>query len=182
VLPPGSAPLLSQHIETSSAHNVRLWMRKSIAEGRLRNCSNLDINIVEFEEKEDPRSSVFQVHNYSYFVPSCKHRSFISDVAHLGEQSQAEFLRYALCSNPVSCPKDCTYYENYRWGKLKSTIARTLGWFIQMVKSLFKGYAAFAWQTQVTLVLAAVLLLVLWKSPSWVPQLILLAKAVWGKS
>ena len=78
--------------------------------------------------------------------------------------------------------QSCTYYENYRWVKLKSIATRTFGGLFQISKYLCKSYAAFAWQTQVTLVLAAVLLLVLWKSPSWVPQLILLAKAVWGKS
>jgi len=157
-------------------------MRQGIRGGGLKHCVNLDLDVVQLvEAKEIPRDGGGEKHNYSYFIPNCKHRSFVSNIGHLSDEMQVEFLRYSLGSNPLSCPKDCTFYENYRWAKFKWNVARPFAFAFRVSKALLKGFAGFAWQTQVTLILAPALLLILWKSPNWVPQIISLAKALWGK-
>jgi hypothetical protein len=152
-------------------------MRKGIKEGRLKHCINLDLDVVQSAVSEGNGEK----HNYSYFIPACRHHSFISRIGHLSDEMQAEFLQYNLGSDPLACPKDCTFYENYWWWKFKSIVIQPFVFVSRITKALLKGFAGFAWQTQVTLILAPVLLLVLWKSPNWVPQIISLAKALWGK-
>ncbi|SRR6266702_23399 len=179
---PPTPPKFFPNINSSSAHNVRLWIRQGIRDGRLKHCVSLDLDVVQIIESEGrPRDGEGEKHNYSYFVPSCKHRSFVSNIGHLSDEMQVEFLRYNLGSNPLSCPKDCTFYENHRWGKVKWSVARPFAFAFRVSKALLRGFAGFAWQTQVTLILAPALLLILWKSPNWVPQIISLAKALWGK-
>jgi hypothetical protein len=176
--PPKPVP----NVDSNSAHNVRLWMRQGIREGRLKHCINLDLDVVQFVEIEGrQRGGEGEKHNYSYFIPNCKHRSFVSNISHLSDEMQAEFLRYGLASNPLSCPKDCTFYENYRWGKFKRSVARPFVFAFRISRVLLRVFSRFAWQTQVTLILVPALLLILWKSPNWVPQITALAKALWGK-
>jgi len=52
---------------------------------------------------------------------------------------------------------------------------------MRFIKAMLKGYAALAWQTQVTIVGVPAVLSILCKTPNWVPQIIALAKALWGK-
>jgi hypothetical protein len=119
--------------------------------------------------------------SHSYFVPRCDHRSFISNFTHLSDESQDAQLRFSLHLNPLSCPKDCTFYESRRWYKFKALVARPFTASYRAAKTLWKGYAALAWQTQVSIIGVPALALILWKSPNWVPQIIALAKAIWGK-
>lgn len=176
-LPPAPQSNAPTHIDTSSPNNVKLWIRKSIAEGRLRGCANLDIDqiVTTTEDKLDGKQTHF------YFVPNCIHRSFISNLSHLSDEEQAEFLQWGLHSNPLACPKDCTFYENRRWADVKASLAWPFTSFFRFTKALLKGYAALAWQTQVTIIGVPALLLILWKAPNWVPQIVALAKALWGK-
>ena len=106
---------------------------------------------------------------------------FISIHSNLSDESQAEFLKWSLNTNPLSCPKNCTFYENRRWNDLKTRVAFPFTGLFRFTKAMLKGYAALAWQTQITIIGVPAILLTLWKAPSWVPQIIALAKAVWGK-
>jgi len=161
----------------AALNNVKVWIRNSIAEGRLRGCANLQIHqIVEtIEDKLDGKQT------HSYFVPHCIHRSFLSNHSHLSDEAQAEFLKWGLQTNPLSCPKDCTFYENPRWADFKARLTWPFTALMRFMKAMLKGYAALAWQTQVTIVGVPALLSILWKTPNWVPQIIALAKALWGK-
>jgi hypothetical protein len=173
LVPPASAPT---HIDTSSPNNVRVWIRNSIADGRLKLCVNLDMHqIVETRGAPDEKET------RSYFVPHCVHRSFISNHSGLSDEHQAEFLKWSLHTNPLSCPMDCTFYQNRRWADVKTRAAFPFTALFRFMKAMLKGYAALAWQTQVTIIGVPALVLILWKAPSWVPQIIALAKALWGK-
>src|SRR6266581_1079192 len=123
---PPTPPKFFPNINSSSAHNVRLWIRQGIRDGRLKHCVSLDLDVVQIIESEGrPRDGEGEKHNYSYFVPSCK---------------------------------DCTFYENHRWGKVKWSVARPFAFAFRVSKALLRGFAGFAWQTQVTLILAPALL------------------------
>jgi hypothetical protein len=89
--PPKAGPPPPSHIDSSSAHNVRLWMRQGIRDGRLKHCINLDLDVVEFAEIEGrPRGDRSEKQNYSFFIPNCKHRSFVSRISHLSDELQAD--------------------------------------------------------------------------------------------
>ena len=172
-LPPANAPTI---IDTSSPNNVKLWIRKGIVEGRLRDCANLGIHQIEtIAEGLDGKQTS------SFFVPNCDHRSFISNHSHLSDESQVQFLQWSLHTNPLSCPKNCTFYENRHWVDFKSGGVWPIRNLFRLTQVMLKGYATLPWPTQVTLITLPTLLLILWKSPSWVPQIIALAKALWGK-
>jgi hypothetical protein len=173
-VPPENAPT---YIDTSSPNNVRVWIRRGIAEGRLKDCANLGIDqIIKTRESAEER-----VQKYSYFIPNCVHRSFVSNHSHLSDESQGDFLRYSLQTNPLSCPSNCCYYENRRWSDLKSRVRFPFVALFRFAKAMLKGYSTLAWQTQVTLIAVPGILLILWKAPNWVPQIVALAKALWGK-
>lgn len=114
----------------------------------------------------------------SYFVPSCWQHSFESSFSHADDETQLSLLQYSLHTDPVSCPKNCTYYQNRRWGWVRSRTARIFQGLYDTARELLKGFAGLSWQTQV----AFIVLLVLVISPKWVPLVISLAKAIWGKA
>ena len=160
-------------INTRSAHNVKLWIVQGIAEGRLKKCWNLGIDMVDVQKKDAPAEDVGR----SYFVPVCRHDSFETRYGYMDDNQHLTLLQRSLHTNPISCPKNCTYYENVKWGWLKSNAARVL----KNLHVVLKGYAALPWQTQVTIIAAPALVLILWKSPKWVPLIVSLLKAIWGK-
>lgn len=174
---PSATPKVAPYVDTSSPNNVRVWIRKSIAEGRLKDCANL--NLYQVDETVDDK--IEGKNTYSFFVPRCDHRSFISIYGSASDERQDEFLRASLSINPISCPKNCSFYENRRWAAFKSALLKPFLVLGRSVRAAWKGYAGLPWQTQVTLIAAPALILILWKAPNWVPQIIALAKALWGK-
>jgi hypothetical protein len=160
---------------TRSAHNVLLWIRQGIAEGRLKKCWNLDIQKIG-KRKEEKGEMVDT--GESYFIPVCRHQSFESIFSHMNDEIQLVMLEQNLHTNPVSCPKNCTYYENRKRAWVRFTIGRIFRGFFNGARELLKGFAGLTWQTQV----AIIVFLVLVVSPKWAPILISLAKAIWGKT
>lgn len=175
---PPQAPASSPHpyIHTRSAHNVKLWMKKAKAEGRLKNCWHLGIDKVINRALEDGK--VVDEESDFYFVPGCAHHSFESNFAHISDDMQLEILRNSLGNDPVSCPKNCTFYENHKWGWIKNAVRRVFVGLFDTLRGLLKGFVGMAWQTQVALIGLVVLII----APKWVPLIISLAKAIWGKT
>jgi hypothetical protein len=150
-VPPASPtpqPTPVQPIDKSSPNNVRVWVRKSIEEGRMKNCAHLGIgeNVEIIEESGGVKQGA--KHHYSFFTPTCTHRSFVSLVSHLSDEQQADWLRNALGVNPLSCPKDCTFYKNSRWAYFKSAASKPFKTIARNMKALMQGYTALPWQTQ----------------------------------
>jgi len=172
-------PPPKSYLETRSAHNVRQWINQAVKERRLKDCWNLYISIVE--PRIETHGRVTDAGD-SFFIPTCKHQSFESQFAHLTDDQQSEVLRHSLCIDPVSCPKNCTYYENHRWGWTKSTAKRLFVGIYDAIKAVLKGYAALPWQTQVAILAVPVLLVILRKSPNWLSPMLSLLKAIWGKT
>ena len=162
-------------IETRSLHNVELWVREGVAAGRLKKCWNLRIKMVLPQEIESGMET-----EESFFAPFCECNSFEGPIAYLDDHTKLGFLRRQLNTDPVSCPKNCTMYANRKWGWIKSQLKKITVLY-DVMERLLKGYATLPWQTQITLIVAPALVLILWKSPKWVPLIISLAKAIWGK-
>lgn len=114
----------------------------------------------------------------SYFVPVCREQSFESPFAALSDDAQLNILQHSLSIDPLSCPKNCACYKNRKWVMAKSATGKIFKGLYETVRNLLKGFAELSWQTQV----AIITLLVLFISPKWVPLVISLAKAIWGKT
>lgn len=162
-------------IHTRSAHNVRFWTKEAIASGRLRNCSHLKIE--EVIEKEIESGKVIEDEANSYFVPGCARHSFEFPFGEVSDDAQLLILRNNLGSNPLSCPKNCTYYENRKWGFLKVATRFAFGGLYGFLRDLVKGFAGLAWQTQVAFIGLVILIM----SPKWVPLINSLVRAIWGR-
>ncbi len=181
--PPESAkpaPQPKPYLHTRSAHNVKLWIDQAIKDGRLKDCWNLGIDKVVERQSEDGKAVEDDSENDFYFIPTCAHHSFVSDFAHTTEEIQLHILRHNLSNDPVSCPKDCTYYESRRWASTRSVIGRGLKAMLFVPGELWKAFKELTWP-QATVVGVVALIIILWKSPQWVPLLVSLAKAIWGK-
>jgi len=146
-----------------------------MASGRLKKCWNLTINRVDPKNVESGIET-----GESFYVPFCECNSFEGPIAYLDDHTRLGFLRRQLSTDPVSCPKNCTMYEHRKWGWIKSK-AKRIRVLYDVMEKLLKGYAALPWQTQITIIVAPALVLILWKSPKWVPLLVSLLKAIWGK-
>ena len=123
-------------------------------------------------------SKVVEQNMEFYFVPGCAHHSFESYFAHISDDMQLEILQHNLGNDPISCPKNCTFYENHRWGWTKHNTRRIVAGLYGAIRELLKGFAGLPWQTQISIVGLFVLIV----SPKWVPLLISLAKAIWVKT
>jgi hypothetical protein len=175
---PASPPPPKPYIHTRSAHNVKLWIRQAIANGRLRKCAHLGID--EITVREEIEGKVTDAGD-SYFVPSCRHHSFESNFAREDDEMQLHILRHSLNSDPVSCPKNCTYYENDRWASVKFNVRKVLNGLYDAARALWKAFAGVTWP-QVVVIAMLALIIILLKAPQWVPLLISLGKAIWGKT
>jgi hypothetical protein len=172
---PANTPTPKPYLHTRSAHNVKLWIKQAVTEGRLKDCWNLGIDRVETKEEED--GNMVDT-GESYFVPVCSHQSFESNFAHIDDDSQLAILQHNLNNAQISCPKNCTYYTNRKWGWLWFTAKRIIKGLYGTVQDLLKGFAGLNWQTQVALIVLLVLII----APKWVPLIISLARAFWGKT
>jgi hypothetical protein len=174
--PVSQAPIVEQpYIQTHSADNVRKWIKQGIKNHSLKDCSNLDMDIVKLATKA--RFEGEPDEEETFFIPVCRHRSFKSNIGHLADDAQLRMLRYGLNQLPIECPKDCTFYEHRRAGWIKENTRHLFESAYTIVVDLLKGYAALQWPTQVFLILLVVLIV----APKWVPPLIQLVKAVTGK-
>jgi hypothetical protein len=54
-----------------------------------------------------------------YFVPNCARRSFQWKIPGMDEEDKLSILQYHLHDDLISCPADCTFYENRRWATAK---------------------------------------------------------------
>jgi hypothetical protein len=154
-----------------------MWVRRSIREHRLRGCSNLLVQEIQrIEEGRDGEPKTFR-----YFIPICRHRSFVSNFSHLTDQQQGEQLRFSLHNNPIACPSDCLFYENRRWAETKDAVTRPFKALFGAAQSLLKDYLALPWQTQVVIIVVPAFVLICWMAPQLIPLVIELAQAVRGK-
>lgn len=158
-------------INSRSAHNVNLWIRNAIAEGRLKKCWHLDIDKIEIK-RGNGNESVDA--GESYFVPSCAHQSFESTFGHVDDDTQLHVLRYSLSTDPIWCPANCTYYRNQTWGRVRFETGRIF----ETARNLVKGFVGLSWQTQVAMIILIVLVI----APKWVPLLVSLVRVIWGKT
>ena len=142
--PPSPASPPKPLINTRSAHNVQLWIKQGIAEGRLRRCWNLDIDIVEPRERTANGEMVES--GESYFVPSCRHHSFESNISYASDEVQLRVLQHGLQTADLSCPKNCTYYRSKRWGMLSQGGKNIAAQLYSAGGALLKGFAGLSWE------------------------------------
>jgi hypothetical protein len=147
------------------------WLRKSIKAGRLKDCWNLGIDKIEPQSQDDGKSVDC---GESYFVPSCKHQSFESPFAAMSDEVHENILRHSLNTDPVSCPKNCTFYENRRWGQIRHAATTGLSAIYKTTSGTLKGFATLPWATQVALIILILLAI----SPKWAPLLLSIVKAL----
>jgi len=134
---PANATPSKPYINTRSAHNVNLWVNLAVTEGRIKNCCNLDIAKIDakIDVKEEGEKGEWA--GESFFVPTCRYQSFELPFVPIDDDTQLAFLRRNLHTNPVSCPKNCTYYKNRRWGRVRSMT----GSLYEIARELLKGFA-----------------------------------------
>jgi hypothetical protein len=175
--PPVATP--KPPINTRNAHYVSQWIKHSIRDKRLKDCWNLQIN--KYSPKEELDGEIVET-GQSFFAPFCTRQSFEVDRMWGGTDHMILFaLQHRLQDNPISCPADCAYYRNRRWATTKHYSRRFSKSAANAVRGLLKWFAELKWQTQVTLIGGTTLVLILWKAPQWVPALVALARAIWGK-
>jgi hypothetical protein len=175
---PEDDPLLITRINTRSANNVVKWIKKGVAEGRLKRCWNLDVKMfTKLGYRDDDDRSKPEVDlGLSYFAPSCRYQSFewAKTYNAMDDKVQQTLLENFLDSNPICCPKDCVYYRSKRWVGIRQKTGDILTTVYKALTGLLKGFAALPWPTQVALVVGIVLAI----SPQWAPLLVSLVKAL----
>jgi hypothetical protein len=166
------APVAQQpYAQTKSAHAVREWMQRGFKDGSLKRCSYGNIHKVDMIEthpdgrKEDIGDSVF--------IPVCQHSSFESNFSHLKDEMQSQLLRRSLGLVALQCPKDCTFYENRKWGWVKARKRSA----IAAAAKAWKRFEALPWQTQVALVAFGVVIF----APRWSPAIVQILKAIMSR-
>jgi len=163
------------YINTRSAHNVMLWLKGAKADGRLKDCWNLKVDRISMRDDNGVDTGE------SYFVPVCTEQSFESNFAHIDDENQLEILRRNLNSNPVSCPQNCTCYQNRKRVWVLSEIKRGFRRLRVAGRITWKAFLRLQWP-QVVVIGMIALIIILLKAPQWVPLLVSLAKAIWGKT
>jgi hypothetical protein len=148
-------------VDTTSHHEVLLWVQTQTAEGNLKPCIFLEVE-----------RDVTLVEGKRVFIPKCRQHSFEWKAPRTHTDRELDILAHSLHSNPISCPKHCVNYSSRR----KFIFFRRLS----KIRSIFvplDWFAKLPWQTQF-LVVALIILLV---APRWVPQLVNLFNAIHGK-
>jgi hypothetical protein len=163
---PPKAPV---HIDTRSAHEVKAWMEERKRDGTLKRCANLYIQYVDWMEAPD-------VLDRKVFLPDCLKHSFHWKVQGMTDAHQKSYLEHQLGQNPISCPADCNYYQRAWVQQLRSRCKRVF----TPLAVPFMWFSKAVWQTQVALIVAIALIIILWRFPQWLPPLIELVKAVRG--
>jgi hypothetical protein len=163
-------------VHTSSRHEVKTWIENQIKAGRLRDCVNLYTQDYRAFDKglDGDQSHVF-------FLPQCRQQSFISNYRDLSEEAQVRSLQYSLQNNPLSCPKDCTFYRSRQWNDFKRTAKKPFREVFEWMLVALKTYGHLPWQTQCVIALGLAFAVILWKAPQWVPAIVALAQALRGK-
>jgi hypothetical protein len=164
------SPPVRKLIQTTSAHEVRVWVEGRIKAGEMKNCAHLNILPWEWRNKEEPG----ETDEPPFFAPVCERQSFEWKYGYLTKVQQMHFLQGALDQNLVRCPENCRYYRSLRWAKTE----RHWRAFWSNVAVPFKWFARAAWQTQVVIIVGVVLIVILSRFPQWLPPLIDLVKAV----
>jgi hypothetical protein len=175
IQPSSSQPKSYVWINTRSAHQVKLWIRQGIADGRLKDCWNLWLAPIDVRDENGIDRGE------SYFIPACKCQSLESNFAHIDDENQMAMLQHNLGSNPVSCPKDCTCCANRKKAFARSRLKVALRYVRVGWKASVKAF--FELKTpQVIVIGMAVLLIVIWKAPKLLPLVESLVKSILGKS
>lgn len=165
--------------DTQNLSAVKLWVEDKVASGLIKDCTHLKIISMTM--------SVVTGSLIRYFVPDCDQRSLEWSCPALDDYSRREMLVHGMenGSDIIACPAKCACYESRievelakaeamkaaaarekrerRWARVVGPIKGVLGWFNKL-----------PWQTQILIIL----LVVLFISPRWVPQLVLLIKAL----
>src|SRR5467141_3492783 len=167
---PGPSIPPASPIDTRSAHSVTVWIKERQNAGTLRRCANLTIWFFDWLE-DMPKGPIL---NRKVFLPSCEKHSFEWVHKGLTDLQQKNLLEYGLHQNPISCPANCLYYRNKRWTKF-ADIGKRPWTFVALP---FRWFSKASWQTQVSIVGAVTLIVVLWRFPQWLPPLVELVKAI----
>jgi hypothetical protein len=166
-IPPPASP-----IDTHNAHSVTVWIKERQKAGTLKRCAHLTMWFFDWLE-DSPKGPIL---NRKVFAPSCEKHSFEWVYKGLTDEQQKNDLEFRLHQNPISCPANCLYYRNKYWARF-TILCRRLWTFATLPLSWFSKAA---WQTQVSIVGAITLIVVLWLFPQWLPPLIALVKEIRG--
>jgi len=164
-------------VHTDNRHSVSNWIKKSIEEGRLRDCFNLYIQ--DYRNIEE--GGLDGTKTYTFFLPCCRQQSFVTRFIGRSNEDHAQALRFGLQVNPLSCPKDCTYYRSRRWSEFKHKAGKPFKNAFEWLLVVLRAYTGLPWQTQVAIIGVPVLIGVFMWAPQWVPALVALVQAIRGK-
>jgi hypothetical protein len=150
-------------IDTSSQHNVQVWIEERTKAGALRSCANIEIKRVED----------YRPDGLPYYYPACRENSFLWPSGPMRMNDRLQILQNGLHLNLISCPKDCKYFQS-RFGRALSMEQKR---FFSLLAKPFGYFSKLPWQTQTFIIL---LLILLW-APQWVPAITNLIRAMTGR-
>jgi len=159
-------PAPPTYIDTTNANTVRQWLESRARAGAIRRCANLQIRAI-------PSGALSQ----HFLAPICERESFEYIYPRAPDSLKIQLLEFHLAQSPVSCPKDCRYYENREWARFK----RGCGRLAARVAVPFGWFAKADWHTQVAIIMAILLFAILTLFPGWIPLLTDLVRALRGK-
>lgn len=165
-------------INTRSAHEVRKWLRNAVSLGRIKKCWYLEV--YQYSPRKMEGGEIVDA-GMSFFAPKCRHQSFEHRYTGCDDETLLSVLQYHLQDDPINCPQNCTWYRNNTWAGIRFHTWRAWKRATRNARGVWKEYAGLHWQTQVALITMPTMVLILWKAPSWVPHIIALARALWGK-
>ena len=162
----------SQYVNTSSHHDVRVYVRAKIDAGSFKGCSHLRVQ--PMKRVEDERV-------FHFFIPQCRLASFQSKYSGIDEQGQFNILVHHLAEDTLSCPTNCLNYENVKWLKVRVRAKRYWAHVLRPVSVPFRWFEKLPSGTQVAIIVAVCVLGVLKLAPQWVPLISQLLSAYHGK-
>lgn len=170
---------MADHTDPQNQSKVQQWVDERIKSGKFKDCIHL--KVIQRAMAVGVGSAVV------CFLPQCDQRSFEWPRPRVDDQSQMDMLTRSMVQGGeiISCPANCFCFISRADAELAERKAQTAAarrekWerrrarFAGPMKNLFGWFGKLPWQTQLLIILLGILAI----SPKWVPQLIVLIKAL----
>ena len=155
---------MASPVETRSAHTVSSWVKARLKSGMFKKCGHLVVLPVNMPPTMRRPSRLTR------FIPNCNRNSFDWKAPEFDFDDRLERRLHGLDQDPISCPKDCLYYEPRGWTKTKKLVRKIFSG----IGSWFKWFLGLHWAVQVSILLLMTSAI----APHWIPPLIDLLKAL----
>lgn len=156
-----------KRIETSSLHEVNVWLNTATHQGMVKRCQNLYLAAMIVSKAGGQQK---------YFYPQCKAHSFEFPFAILHGRDEAEVLIQRLANNVFKCPAHCTNYKP-QW---KAKAAKPFRW-IWSERKLIPQFGNWFIKLPAMVQMLIILGIILAIAPKWKDPLIQIIKAIQGK-